>query len=236
MISSEPQYPIEVSGLVVWLDAGSDLSWPSLGTAWNDITDNNNNSTFYQSLVPTNAATVFSSDKMGNFSFNGSNQKFAIPNTSTLSAITNTVSVEVWLKPTLFANREIFSKGSNDGIRMRIDPTGHLWMLGANAPGIGFGTYTSTGTTTLNQWNQVVGVWTSTGFYTYINGVDSGYDLNLSLLIQDYNLPLDIGCFTGDNSNFHYQGYMSIFRIYNRALTSDEVLSNFNSQKDRFGL
>ena len=235
MTSSVPQTPIEIDGLIVWLDAGSDLSWPGSGSAWNDITDNNNDSTFYQSLAPTNA--VFSTDKLGNFSFNGSNQKFVIPNSATLSAITNTVSVEVWLKPTLFSDRDIFSKNSNSGFRMRFDTLGRLWMLGANTtlPN-NYSIYISTGTATLNQWNHVVAVWSPTGFYTYINGVSSGFNTGLSLLVQSNNLALDIGCFTGNQSNTHFQGQMSVFRIYNRVLTSDEVSSNYNSQCGRFGL
>jgi hypothetical protein len=230
ILSSEPQGNITTIGLIVWLDAGSDLSWPGSGTQWNDITDNNNDSTFYQLL---SAATPnYLPAVGGSFSFNGTNQKFTIPNSITLSGITNTVSVEVWLKPTLFDNRDIFSKNSNQGFRMRLDTTGHLWMLGANSSSID--TYTSNDTATLNQWNQVVAVWTPSGFYTYINGVDSGSDLSKSLLVQQYYLGLDIGCFTGNDN--HYQGDMAIFRIYNRVLTSDEVLSNYLAQQNRFGI
>ena len=116
---------------------------------------------------------------------------------------------------------------------MRFDFSGRLWMLGAkNGPS--FDTYTSTGSTTVNEWVQVVAVWTSTGYYTYINGINSGYDLTKTFLVQQYTDPLEIGVFTGDSS--HYKGDISIFRLYNRVLTSDEVLSNFNAQKDRFGL
>jgi hypothetical protein len=232
MLSSGPQDNITTIGLIVWLDAGTDLSWPGSGVNWNDITDNNNDSTFYQALSVTTPNYQLANG--GSFTFNGSNQKFNIPNSPTLSAITNTVTVEVWLKPTLFDNREIFSKNSNYGFRMWINTLGQLTMLGANASS--YEEFSSTGTVTLNQWNQVVGVWTPTGFYTYINGVNSGNSSALSFLIQQYNLSLDIGCFTGNLSQFHYQGNMSIFRIYNRVLTSDEVLSNYNAQKDRFGL
>jgi hypothetical protein len=214
------------------LDAGANISWSGTGVVWYDITTNNNNATFLQSLSATTPNYLSAND--GSFTFNGSDQKFNVPNSPILSAITDTVSVEVWLKPTLFDNREIFSKNSNQGFRMRLDTSGCLYMLGSNPSS--FSTYTSSGTTTLNEWNQVVGVWTPTGFYTYINGVNSGYDLSVSFLIQQNDLSIDIGCFTGNLAQFHYQGDMSIFRLYNRALTSDEVLSNYNSQKDRFGL
>ena len=233
--ASEPQYPIIVDELITWLDSGIQTSWSGSGFVWYDITINNNNGTYYQSSSATTPNYLVANG--GSFSFNGSNQKFSIPNSETLSAITNTVSVEVWLRPTLFDDREIFCQGSNFGYRMRLDTTGHLWMLGANTTTpTNYNIYVSTGTTTLNQWNQVVGVWTPTGFYTYINGINSGYDTSASLSVQLSGTILDIGCFTGNNPDFHYEGDISVFRIYNKELTPDEVLSNFNSQKDRFGL
>ena len=232
ILSSEPQGNISTIDLILWLDAGSDLSWPGSGVNWNDITDNNNDSIFYQALSAT--TPNYSPSVGGFFTLNGLNQKFAIPNTPTLSAITNVVSVEVWLRPTQFNDLEIFSKDSNAGFRMRFDSTGHLWMLGANGAGPTYSIYTSTGTTSLNQWCQVVAVWSPSGYFTYINGQNSGSNLTYTLSVQTFLYELTIGCFTG-NSN-HYKGDISIFRLYNRVLTSDEVLSNFNAQKDRFGL
>ena len=35
---------------------------------------------------------------------------------------------------------------------------------------------------------------------------------------------------------YAYQGDIDISRIYNRALSSSELLQNYNSQKSRFGL
>lgn len=226
--ASEPIGTIVTDGLILWLDAGSPLSWPGSGTNWNDITDNNNDGVFYSNLVP--AAPTFLPDKMGGFGFYG-NEKVRIPNSPSLSAITNEVSVEVWIKPTLLNDLEIFSKNSNQGYRMRLDSGGHLWMLGSK-PTLLADIYTSTGSTSVNQWVHLVAVWTSTGYYTYINGVNAGYDLTKTFLVQQNNLQLDIGCFTGDASDF--LGTQSIFRLYNRALTPSEVLSNYNTESSRF--
>ena len=232
ILESQPKYPVYSNGLILYLDANINTSWSGSGVNWNDITNDNNNSTFYQALSPT--TPIYSPSIGGSFSFNGSNQKFNIPTSPTLSAITDTVSVEVWLRPTLFDNREILCKSSNLGYRMRLDTTGHLWMLGAN--GVSYNEYTSSGTTTLNEWCQVVAVWTSSGYYTYINGVDSGYDPSYTLNVQLLSQSIDIGCFTGNAPEYHYQGDMSIVRMYNRVLTPEEVLSNYNSDKIRFGL
>jgi hypothetical protein len=106
-------------------------------------------------------------------------------------------------------------------------------MLGSK-PTLQFDTYTSTGTTSVNQWVHLVAVWTSTGYYTYINGVNAGYDLTKTFLVQQNGTQLEIGCFTGDSA--YFRGTQSIFRMYNRALTPTEVSNNFNAQRKRFGL
>jgi hypothetical protein len=229
IVRSEPVYPITTDGLVLWYDAGSDLSWPSSSTSLFDITNNNNDGTFYTSISPT--IPTYLKPNMGGFSFNGTNQKIICGNGSTLSSISNTVSVEAWVKPDLFKNfSEIFSKNSNQGFRMRLTLLGQLSIIGGRNGGVD--EYVSTGTTTANQWVHLVGVWTSTGYYTYINGVSGGYDNTKTLLVQQNNGPLEIGVRTGGSDWF--DGTISIFRVYNRALSATDVLNNFNSEKNRF--
>ena len=232
-LQKEANYNLVTDGLIIWLDAGvSDLSWSGSGTGWYDITSNNNNGVFYTGL--TAAQPTYLPQNMGGFSFNGTNQKVIIHNSPSLLAISNAVTVEVWVKPSVIdTDREIFSKNSNQGYRMRLDSTGHLWMLGGKATS-SFDTYTSTGTTTANKWVQLVAVWTSSGYYTYMNGVSSGFDLTKTFSIQVNTLQLELGVFTGGAEWFN--GVQSVFRVYNRALTSSEVNYNFNAQRNRFGL
>jgi len=171
---------------------------------------------------------------LGGFNFNGLNQKVSFPANPTISGITNVVSVEVWIKPTNPFNTEIFSKDSNSGFRMWLETNGRLTILGGLPTSPFFQQYTSTASTVFNQWVHLVGVWSPSGFFTYINGVSAGYDTSKTLQQQLNSGVIEIGVFTGNSSWF--EGVQSVFRVYNRILTSDEVLSNFNSQKDRFGL
>ena len=235
IIGSTPQYPIESDGLILWLDAGSDLSWPGSGTVWYDITSNNVNGIFI--TLPNITPPTFLPDKMGGFYFNGTNQKVSFPANPTISGITTVVSVEVWLKPTNLSNVEktqIFSKDSNSGFRMWIETNGCLSILGGSSISPFYQQYTSTASTVVNQWVHLVGVWSPSGFFTYINGVSGGYDNSKILQQQGNSGILEIGVFTGNS--YWFEGVQSVFRVYDRILTSDEVLSNFNSQKDRFGL
>jgi hypothetical protein len=45
----------------------------------------------------------------------------------------------------------------------------------------------------------------------------------------------DIGRYVVANVNF-LKGNLASYKIYNRALTSTEILQNFNATKRRFGL
>jgi len=231
IIGSEPKLPIITTGLVLWYDAGTTLSWPSSGTVLNDITGNNTG-TFYSNLVIT--PPTFLDSNMGAFQFvYADNDAISCGNGPTLSGITNVVTVEGWFKPSALNDGNLFSKNGNQGFRVRIDSNGTLYMVGAKS-GPSLDDFSSTGTVTVNTWSHIVAVWTSTGYYTYINGVNAGFNLSKTFLVQNNTNPLLIGQTSG--SAERYSGLGSIFRVYNRALSASEVLSNFNSEKSRFGL
>jgi hypothetical protein len=231
IIGSEPKLPIITTGLVLWYDAGTTLSWPGSGTVLNDITGNNTG-TFYSNLVIT--PPTFLVSNMGAFQFvYADNDAISCGNGPTLSGITNVVTVEGWFKPSALNDGNLFSKNGNQGFRVRIDSNGTLYMVGAKS-GPSLDDFSSTGTVTVNTWSHIVAVWTSTGYYTYINGVNAGFNLSKTFLVQNNTNPLLIGQTSG--SSERYSGLGSIFRVYNRALSASEVLSNFNSEKSRFGL
>ena len=72
----------------------------------------------------------------------------------------------------------------------------------------------------------------------FINGIQSTF-----LTAGDQNIPffggtncvISIGRRQQTNSLF-YQGNIALTQIYNRALSPQEVLQNYNAQKSRFGL
>jgi hypothetical protein len=171
---------------------------------------------------------------MGAFQFvPANNNSINCTNGPTLSGITNVVTVEGWFKPSALNDGNLFSKNGNQGFRIRIESNGTLYMVGAKS-GPSLDDFSSTGTVTVNTWSHIVAVWTSTGYYTYINGVNAGFNLSKTFLVQNNTNALLIGLTSG--SSERYSGLGSIFRVYDRALSASEVLSNFNSEKSRFGL
>ncbi|MFN9900844.1 MAG: LamG-like jellyroll fold domain-containing protein, partial [bacterium] len=68
----------------------------------------------------------------------------------------------------------------------------------------------------------------------YIDGVQIGTANSLNATTTGAN-KLWIGRFHGDN-NYTIAGNIPIAKVYNRALTASEVLTNFNHYKTRFNI
>ena len=84
-----------------------------------------------------------------------------------------------------------------------------------------------------NTWYHLVGVMDTANMYMYLNGVNVGSQ-TLAEDIGNSASTLKIGC-RGDITGFGNQQVSNV-QIYNRALSSSEVLQNFNNARSRFGL
>jgi hypothetical protein len=68
-----------------------------------------------------------------------------------------------------------------------------------------------------------------------MDGVLDTSSTSASSTLDDVN-NICIGAYASDNSNYHFDGSISIVQVYNRQLSIDEVKQNFNAQRDRFGV
>ena len=110
---------------------------------------------------------------------------------------------------------------------MRFQSNGTFWMY-SNGNSL-----TSPSAYTINNWYYVTAVFTSSGLKMYVNGnpVNSNFvPFNPSYSSSNFY----IGAFSPTQEFF--QGAISIISVYNRELSSTEILQNFNAQKTRFGL
>ena len=72
---------------------------------------------------------------------------------------------------------------------------------------------------------------------SYINGVLQSTVQRTSAPIKKVYNRINIGGRGGGTSpSSNFGGKIPIVRVYNKALSSDEILQNFNVQKGRFGL
>jgi len=147
------------------------------------------------------------------------------------SSITSKFSAEFWLNPYYLdvdANnnyrRVLFNTGNSNFIL--IEQSGSISF---RVPGIDEVNYTAAGVT-INNWWHVVCVYDQDKRYIYINGALKGSQTIGAGTVSLATLRLNQTGIQG------FEGQIEIAKIYNRDLTADDVLQNFEAYKGRFGL
>lgn len=91
-----------------------------------------------------------------------------------------------------------------------------------------------------NQWYQIVAKRNGTTWTRYLNGTPlSSRTENPAINAVNGNLgDIHLGGGWENNSNYQYFGINTIgnFKIYNKALTDQEIQQNFNALRGRFGI
>ena len=119
----------------------------------------------------------------------------------------------------------LFQEGAN--ITWRQSLSGGLTSLTAPAA-----SYINT-----SNWAHIVGTYTSGDRRLYVNGVLVNSDATTGTINTNTN-GSSIGVYGGYNGGrgYYYNGLVDIVKVYNRVLTAQEVLDNYNSTKSRYGL
>ena len=135
--------------------------------------------------------------------------------------VTSPYSLSIWLKHTTSSNLVILEKGTNDEIALQTLGTGFRWA----------GTvFDTTGIYNDNEWHHVVLTTDVSNAYIYIDGV-----LNISGASKIQGSSNSDNFYIGGRaSNFGYPGQISNVKIYNRALTAQEILQNYNALRQRY--
>ena len=219
---------IVINGLVLALDASNRYSYPGTGTTWIDLSSYGNNGTLVN-------GPSFNSANGGNIRFDGVNDyaNFYAPNLGT------TTTVEMWCKVLSFSNGMFFGWLTYD-----------VWcssgLMGFNTGGndvYGISSTTVTNLGLLNNWKHYVFEMRSDVSYTnnkiYINAENQ-------ILSQQRNSEVpNVRNFNNGNgriglwvidTNYCMSMNCAVFKVYNRALSSQEVLQNYNATKGRYGL
>jgi len=237
MVLNRDYEGIVTDGLVLNLDAGFTPSYPKNGTTWYGLTNNNYNGDLING--PT-----FTTDSGGGLLFDGFNDRVNT-NISESNWATKSFTISSffkWGSGGSNANYSFFelagSGGTNWGL-VHVPRTYSFyfyWINNSNNGGhVAYSDYIQDNVT-LNvtiTFNGVGGTSQSTLYDNtkiYINGSEishtpagsAGVNANSTLYVGGLNYPMK-----GNIYNFLY---------YNKVLTSDEVLQNYNAQKGRFGL
>jgi len=223
-------------GLVLDLDAGKLDSYNRVGSVWNNINGENVNGTLINN--PT-----FSSNNGGGIVFDGIDDRgvFTTPITSTSNQ-----TYEVWVKA-------IPSPTANGGFGYILHNNGNLTpptSVAGSYMCIGYagstlqtneifavfdGVFANMGTGIIADSNtvyQIVLTWDGSTQKAYVNGVEKVSTLKVSI-IQPLSTTTSFGDFR-DSTYRPIVGSLYSIKVYNKALTSTEVLQNYNALKSRF--
>ena len=225
---------IVTSGLIVYYDPSNSSSYPGTGTTLTDLSGNGINGVMSSTGVIQN--------KM--MTYNGTSSQVSIADNALLEPGTGDWTIEAWVYYSVItgSTRTFISKTNNGG------GSGD-WSYGLRTLGNGATRFeVGDGTTSVNspsytvslgQWYQVVGVWTnvaSNSIELYINGVSQGSNSHSFTSVKNSTNPLYLGNYNGNEFQQSLNGKMGIFRMYNKALSSVEILQNFNANKYLYGL
>jgi hypothetical protein len=180
------------------------------------------------------------------FVYNGSTSQISIADNAALEPGSGDWTMEAWFRASSVVGGAVILGKFDDGglandVSYSIRTSGSsVYSQVGDGTGsvVGVDYIDSTGYTfSVDTWYQAVYVLrASNSFETYINGVSIGSISNpLSSLLNSTN-PLYIGRYNGGEYAQNFNGRIGITRLYNTALTSAQVLQNYNADKSIYGL
>jgi hypothetical protein len=213
-----------LNNLVLYLDAANPRSYLGTGTVWTDLSQGSNNGTLVNG--PT-----FNTANGGSIVFDGVDDFVQCSGSLTVTAAT----FVSWI-------RRNGSQGTYDGI---------LFSRGTNTTGMNFQVSNQLG----YHWNDNINTYgwqsgltipdltwcmvaisvTSTAAIAYLCQ-SSGITTATNTVSHGSSLLNDIKLAQDDAGSRFFNGNIGISQIYNRALTQEEILQNFNAQRSRYGI
>ena len=223
-VNYNPQ--IVTNGLTLALDAANPKSYIGSGTAWNDLSGNNNNGTLVNGVA-------YTANNTGALILDGANDHIA--SFPTQISGTGAKSIGVWFLSTS-TNRQGLCGTRVDAV------TNQGWVFVINRTTAGNLTYFVTGG---SQIEIAAGITTNTWYYAMVTFASSTARLYLNGVFLG-----SVGSFTSPSSSTYngiigsegatitglFAGRIGAVQIYNRAITDEEVLENYNAYRGRYNI
>jgi hypothetical protein len=221
---------IITDSLVFAIDAANKKSYPGSGTTWSDLSGNGNNGTLING--PT-----FDSGNGGYIELDGTNDYIDTPfNATSYFPLT----ICAWVNIDDTSGVQIITDQSSGaaglGLRTNNAAIDAFWR---NGDVINLETIISS--YSADSWIYVCVVYNTNSMVGYMNGVvqNSYGSANINLTSANRGIDNTNGLHIGnqnDQINNHIDAKIAQVKIYNKALTANEILQNYNALKSRFGL
>jgi hypothetical protein len=220
------------ANLVMSLDAGVTSSF-SGNTQWID--------TVGSKVFTLNNGPTYSANNGGYINFVAASSQYG--NASSFASVLSTYTVEVWhlfngtltgAAPVLFgegrASYSNFMVGTTGGITSPLKIQGGFWngawQQGTSNPGDYF--------QPSNGWYQFVNTYDGAEIKFYANNILRITKTPSNFTIGTSGLGLNI--MRRQDAFNYWGGGVSVIRVYDRALTADEINTNYQANRTRYGL
>ena len=229
-------------GLVFWVNAADEASYPGLGTTWTDVvggaTGTLTNGPVYDRSLPGVS-----------FNFDGSNDQVEFADSDTFSfgdaSNDSAFSVDAWINAVDMTRFRVLQKANEWLMGPFGDDKLGLTLIDNNNSNYIYRTthqtvQAHTGADQ-NQWISVTSTYdgggANTGIKHYINGTETDLYINGAAgsytAMHNQSSVLNIG--TNADFGSFANGEIASVRLYNKVLTSDEVATNYRIEKKRYG-
>ena len=229
-------------GLVFYVDAANPNSYISGNTTTNDLILDNNGTL-------TNGVG-FSTENNGAWDFDGTNDYVGCNTLVDTVKDDNIGTISIWVKPNDILNNRVFisftaSNQTRQYLTMALSGTYNFYvaMRSDSNPSSGFFVYSDTNPFVPGQWINLNVTQDGVSPQLYVNGVSVSQtffvDDNDQKWINDmssFNLVNISRLVTSNLNQNYFDGQIANVNVYNKDLSSDEVLQNYNALKGRFGL
>ncbi len=227
--------PLIDGNLKFWIDAAQTTSYSGSGSNWADLSTSSSNVTLYGS------PTFTSNETAGDITFVPASTQYGMTSTN-LGSMPN-FTVEAWVKvnasltgvvSSVVTNEYNGSSDLNYSIGTNRAPTDYNLCVGFFN---GAWRNTTGFVPTLNVWYQIVGTYDGTTLTQYVNGTANGSPLSYSGVSSSGGNTRIARRWDSDTASGNlFPGDISVVRIYNRALSADEVAQNFNAHRRRYNI
>lgn len=224
---------INTSGLLFSLDAGSNRSYIGSGTTTIDLSGG-----IGATLVN---GVGFTSSNGGSFVFDGTNDYISLGVQPLIDGYQLPITLSGWFRLSSLGLKTIcgvYNGFSNVYNLLRFDNSVYRFLL-SNAANGQFQYFDHTATISINTWYffavTVSGSISTPSLAMYLNNTAAQTFSPLALKSSvGLNIDYRLGATYTAGENF--QGNISQFQIYNRALSAQEIKNNFEATRDRYGI
>jgi hypothetical protein len=210
---------VDTNGLIMYLDASDSVSYNGTGATWYDISGNQNNMTLQ------NGPVYVSNGQASYFSFDATNDSASFVLNNTLSS---TATLIIWLRKNTTNSTRLITLGNATDDWHTYGNQGYYSIFkssrintGQGIGGQGVNLNSSILLDHMMAFSSSIG---TNGYNVYQNGVLVATDTGASIVTSYKLIPAP------------FDGRVYAISIYNRALSQQEILAIYNSQKSRYGI